>query len=204
MGRSDEEQLFRRVQAGDRAAFDRLRERLEVPARGFVRRLIGSSDAEDDILQDAFVALYLHRNRIDPVSNLRPFFYRIIRNFCYGELRRRGRFKTVSLDDPDPAEDVPLLALIDPRPRPDERAHWTLMYATVQKAIQQLPELQRQTLLLCCAEELSYAQAAYAMGTDVATAKSRLHLARKTLGKLLGPKTLDAIGLREGRKRSGR
>jgi RNA polymerase sigma-70 factor, ECF subfamily len=204
MGRSDEEQLFRQARAGDRDAFDRLRELLEAPARRFVRRLIGSCDAEDDILQEAFIALYLHRNRIDPASNLRPFFFRIIRNFCYGELRRRGRFKTVSLDEPDPAEDVPLPALIDPRPRPDERAHWTLVYAEVQKTIQRLPELQRQTLILCCAEELSYAQAAYVMGTDVATVKSRLHLARKTLAKLLGPKTLDAIGLRDDRKRSGR
>src|SRR6476646_9474503 len=167
MCRSDEEQLFRRAQAGDRAAFDRLRDLLAAPARRFIRRLIGSSDAEDDILQDALVALYLHRHRIDPVANLRPFFFRIIRNFCYGELRRRGRFKTVPLDEPDPAEDIPLLALIDPGPRPDERAHWTLVYASVQKAIQRLPELQRQTLILCCAEELTYAQAAYAMETDV-------------------------------------
>jgi RNA polymerase sigma-70 factor (ECF subfamily) len=204
MGTSDEEQLFRQARAGDRAAFDRLRDVLEAPARRFVRRLIGSSDSEDDILQDAFVALYLHRNRIDPVSNLRPFFFRIIRNFCYGELRRRGRFRTVSLDEPNPAEDVPLPALIDPRPRPDERVHWTLMYAQVQKAIQQLPELQRQTLVLCCAEELTYAQAAYAMGTDIATVKSRLHLARKTLAKRLGPKVLDAIGLPEDRQRGAR
>ena len=79
-----------------------------------------------------------------------------------------------------------------------------LMYAEVQKAIQQLPELQRQTLILCCAEGLAYAQVAYAMETDVATVKSRLHLARKTLAKRLGPKTLDAIGLPEGRKSSGR
>src|ERR1051326_4642903 len=124
MGTSDEEQLFRRARAGDRAAFDRLRGLLEGPARRFVRRLIGPSDAEDDVLQDAFIALYIHRNRIDPVSNLRPFLYRIIRNLCYGELRRQGRFRTVPLDEPADAGELPIPALTDPRPGPDDRAHW--------------------------------------------------------------------------------
>ncbi|HEY3283513.1 MAG TPA: sigma-70 family RNA polymerase sigma factor [Armatimonadota bacterium] len=199
-----EEELLRQVQAGDRAAFDRLRAVLEPPTRRFVRRLIGSSGAEEDILQDAFVALYVHRRRIDPPSNLRPYLFRIVRNLCYSELRRQGRFRTVSLDEPTTAEDVPLPALVDPRARPDDQAHWMLVYAEVQRAIRTLPEFQRQTLLLFCAEGLTHAEVALAMDTDAATVKSRLNLARRTLAKRLGADTLDAIGLREGRDARGR
>jgi RNA polymerase sigma-70 factor (ECF subfamily) len=192
---SVEEELFRRAQAGDRAAFDRLRAMLDGTVRRFIRRLVGVCDAEEDVAQDAFVALYLHRNQVEPAENLRPFLFRIVRNRCYSELRRRGRFRAVSLDGLLEGADASLPALIDARPRPDERAQWLCAYAQALQEIQRLPELQRQTLILFCMENMSYAQVAVATATDPATVKSRLHLARHNLKKRLRPEVLEALGL---------
>ena len=50
-----EHELFQQILAGDRAAFDRLQERLEPSVRRFIRRLVGQSDEDDDIVQDAFL-----------------------------------------------------------------------------------------------------------------------------------------------------
>jgi hypothetical protein len=54
-----ENELFFRARAGERGAFDLLRKELEPRARRFVHRLVGQSEAEEDIIQDVFLALYL-------------------------------------------------------------------------------------------------------------------------------------------------
>lgn len=93
-----EPRLFEKARAGEHAAFDRLRALLEPTVRRFVRRLIGASDAEGDVSQDAFLALYMNLERIPSVESLRPFLFRVVRNRCYSELRRQGRFATTSLN----------------------------------------------------------------------------------------------------------
>jgi RNA polymerase sigma-70 factor (ECF subfamily) len=195
-----EEDLFLRSRAGDRAAFDRLRQRLDAPTRRFIRRLVGASDAEDDILQDAFIALYLHRRDVNPVSNFRAFLYRIIRNLCYDELRRNGRFKTVPLEGD--GEDASFPPLADPRPGPGRRAEIAADLGRIQREIERLPENQRQALILFCEEGLTYEQVAVAMGTSVETVRSRLHLARSAIKKRLPPEILSLAGNPESRRKS--
>ena len=58
-----------------------------------------------------------------------------------------------------------------------------------------LPELQRQTMILYCEEDLTYAQIAEAMTTDIGTVKSRIYYGRKNLRKLLKPEILEALGI---------
>ena len=198
---SRERLLFQQVKAGDRDAFDRLQERLDAPVRRFIRRLVGHTYAEDEIIQDAFFALYLNRRRIDPIENLRPFLFRIVRNLCYDELRKPGRFQTVSLDEKEPGDSAaPLSFLPDRRPPPDEAAHWSLLYSEVQKAMEHLPEPQRQVMILRFDENLSYAQIAEATGTDIGTVKSRIHYARRNLVKILSPEIREALGIKKARK----
>ncbi|NWF68554.1 MAG: RNA polymerase sigma factor [Chloroflexi bacterium] len=87
------------MQSGEADAFQRLQAELEPQIRRFVRRILGDSRAEDDVLQDMFVALYNNLDRIQPIENLRPYLYGIARNRCYSELRRERRYERVSLDD---------------------------------------------------------------------------------------------------------
>lgn len=188
-------ELVRWARTGERAAFDRLRGVLEAPVRRFVHRLIGPSAALEDIVQDAFVALYMNLERIDPIENLRPFLFRIVRNRCYDELRRNGRFQVLSLDRDGGEAGALSPLLIDQRPGPDEVTQRTLLYAQIQQAMERLPEVQRQALILFGEEEMSYAEIAVAMATDVGTVKSRIHYARKALARLLPPETREALGI---------
>ena len=134
----------------------------------------------------ATLAPALRASRVRPAENLLPFLYRIVRNRCYDELRRRGRFQVVSLDE-DPGETgITPGALLAAGPAPDEAVHWALVMAEVRRAIDRLPELQWQALILYCEEELSYDQIAAALGTDVGTVKSRIHYARRHLRRIVG------------------
>jgi RNA polymerase sigma-70 factor (ECF subfamily) len=185
------EHLLLRVQGGEDDAFGELQAELEPAARRFIRRLIGVSDAEDDIVQDVFFALYRNLHRIEPIEKLRPYVFRMIRNRCYDELRQLGRFQAVSLDDEPRESAVSLQAPAEGQP--EEVAYWLMLYVEVQEAMERLPELQRQALILYSEENLSYAEIAEAMNTSIGTVKSRLYYAKKTLRQLLSVETLQAL-----------
>lgn len=197
MTECSEQGLFLKTRVGDRAAFASLQEVLEPAVRGFVRRLVGQSDAEDDIVQETFLALFMNLKRIDPIENLRPFLFRIVRNLCYDELRRKGRFRATFIpleartDQQRPAH----LQVQDPQTPPDEAVQTLLLFQEVQQAIEQLPELQRQTMILYAEEDFSYEQVAATMSTNVGTVKSRLHYARQNLHRLLQPAVLEELGV---------
>lgn len=168
MSETTEYGLLQLARDGHRDAFAQLQAVLEGPARRFVRKLIGPSDAEDDIVQNAFFALYVNLHRLDEGEKLRPFLFRVLRNQCYDELRAQGRYEWVSVDTGDDAELETLAAAT--HTQPEERTHWLLLYSQVQEAIEQLPETQRQTLLMYTAD-LSYAEIAEAMNTSIGTVK---------------------------------
>ena len=98
MSDGGEHELFEQSRGSNRTAFDRLQETLDASVRRFVRRLVGISESEDDIVQDAFLALYMNLEQVESSEHLRPFLFRVVRNCCYDTLRQQGRFQFVPLD----------------------------------------------------------------------------------------------------------
>ncbi len=186
----DEPALLLLAQAGDAAAFEALQRSLVPPVARFVRRLVGEAEA-DDIVQDVFIAFYKHLGGIDPPEKLRPFVFRIARNRCYDELRRRGRFDPIPMDD-EPMTEWVSLASWD-GPQPEDVTHWILLQLEVQEAMERLPEAQRQALILYAEEGLNYAEIAEIMNTTTGTVKSRVFYARRTLRRMLRPEVLEIL-----------
>ena len=176
-----EHQLLQAAQSGNFDAFEQLYALLEGPIRRFVRRLIGIAETVDDIVQLTFISLYRNLHRIQPVENLRP----------YDELRRQGRFEPLSMDDE--ATEVKVSFTAEQHPEAEDTAHWILLQLEVQDAMERLPELQRQTLIMYAEEDMTYGEIAVAMETNIGTVKSRLFQARKALRRLVTPQTLKAL-----------
>ncbi len=183
--------LLQQAQNGDMEAFGELQSLLDSPIRRFVWRLIGTHDAEDDIVQDSLIALYLNLDRISPPENLRPYLFRIVRNRCYDLLRKRRRFEHLSLDE-EPVEAWVSLHTDDGN-GPEEMTDWLMLHLEVQQAINKLPELQRQTLILYSQENLAYNEIAEVMNCSIGTVKSRLFYAKKTLRQFISPETLKIL-----------
>ncbi len=120
MTKPGEAELFKQARAGDKAAFSRLQSRLEPQARRFIWRLVGRIDEEDDIVQNAFVALYLNLGRLDSAAGLRPFLFRVVRNQCYDLLRRVGCYEVISIERPGPTPRETRLILADESWLPEE------------------------------------------------------------------------------------
>ncbi len=191
-----EHELLKLAQQGDEDAFEQLHAALAPGIGRFVRRLIGDGQEAEDVVQDTLLALYLNLNRIEPVEKLRPYVFRIARNRCYDMLRRSGRYEEVSIDDEgdDPLRVRVSFEIADERATPpDEIAHWLLLQLEVREAIDSLPELQRQTLMLFAEESLTYAEIAEVMDVSIGTIKSRLFHAKRGLRARLKPETLAAI-----------
>jgi RNA polymerase sigma-70 factor (ECF subfamily) len=188
-----ETEILLEAQAGDYEAFDRLHSALEPAILRFVRRFIANPETAEDIVQDTFLALYLHLDKVDPPEKLRPYVYRIARNKCYDELRKMGRYEQVSLDDEPVQVRVSFNAQDYNGTPPDEAAHWLLLHLEVQEAMNRLPDLQREALILYSEEQMTYAEIADVMDCSVGTIKSRIHHAKRNLRGLLNPNTLEAI-----------
>ena len=73
------------------------------------RRLVpaGRADDSEDVAQDAFLALYRHLSQV-PTSAYRPWLYRVARNLCLDQLRRR-KFKLRLFRDVERDDDRPMV-----------------------------------------------------------------------------------------------
>jgi RNA polymerase sigma-70 factor (ECF subfamily) len=184
--------LLRAAQEGDMEAYEDLQRLLESDIRRFVQRKIYDPFVVDDILQDVFLAFYQNLSRIQPVENLRPYIFRIARNKCYDDLRKLERNGDVSLDD-EPVQMRVSFTESQHQPKPDDLSHWMLLHMEVQSAIEQLPDNQREALLLYSEEQMSYAEIADVMDCSIGTVKSRLYYAKKALRGLMKMETLAVL-----------
>ncbi len=171
------DQLVSLFRAGEDDAFGVIHDRHRGALLTYVRHVLGASNADaEDVLQDVFVRAYRGLRAHDRPLNLSPWLYRVARNACIDELRRRL---------PIPYEEMPH----SERQLDDDPVHAeSIQRERVRRLIsdlQRLPEQQRSALLLCELSGMSYADVAEALGTSVSAVKSLLVRARLGLAQLL-------------------
>jgi RNA polymerase sigma-70 factor, ECF subfamily len=176
-----EADLLRAASRGDEAAFVILYERHRTPVFRFACRTLGSVAQAEDVTQECFLSLMRRPDAYRPErASLRTYLCGAARRLAMRQLRKRG--EPVDLDElsdgtTDPAADPePLQRLIDEEARD-----------AVRRAVQELPPLQREAVVLFEYEEMSLAEIAVVADADVGTIKSRLHRARERLRRTLAP-----------------
>jgi RNA polymerase sigma-70 factor (ECF subfamily) len=141
--------------------------------------MCGHEADADDVLQDALLAIATHLDEYQARSSFTSWAFAIARSAC--SHRRRGLKNRPSLPL-DLADET-----VDASPRPDDRAEQAQLAQIVGRALEALPEDQREVLLLRDVEGLTTPEAASALGLSVEALKSRLHRARRALHEALGP-----------------
>ena len=170
---------------GDATAFRALYARLAGKVLAYLLGLVGDRAAAEDLLQLTFLKLHQARGiyvrGADPV----PWIYTIAHRSFLDEARRRKRSRTVLTSDGAPPDArAANLAGIEEEAGPGTDAEAT--HAAL-AALQELPENQREALLLTKIHGRSIAEAAAITGTTPGAMKLRAHRAYVTLRKLLGP-----------------
>ena len=170
--------LMRRTAAGDREAFETLYRTHHATVYRFARLMTGSTTIAEDIVQEVFLALMRDASRYDPArASLTSYLYGSARHHTRRRLLR-DRF-LVRLDD---QADLCLPAgsptVADDLMRQRDVQH-------LRRAIVRLPARYREVIVLCDLQDVSYADAAHALGCAVGTIRSRLHRARHLLADKL-------------------
>jgi RNA polymerase sigma-70 factor (ECF subfamily) len=169
------EHLIRDSRRGKEAAFLRLFDDHHLPLFRFALRLTGSMADAEDIVQECFLALLRPDCRFDPGRTaIRTYLFGAVRNQALNRLRRREQ--GAALESPR--------ELGDPR-TPEADALRGEMAEAVAGAIAELPESQREVLLLAHYEQLSLAEIAEVTQLEVTAVKSRLQRARAALRETL-------------------
>ncbi|GIT89105.1 RNA polymerase sigma factor [Roseobacter sp. OBYS 0001] len=149
--------------------------------RGFATSLTRDPVAEDDVVQDAVIKAWTHFHQFQPGTNLRAWLFTILRNTFYSSQRTSGR-EVADVDG------VHSSALAE-KPAHDGRLQMT----DFRTAFAQLPDEQREALLLVGASGFSYEEAAKMCGVAVGTVKSRTGRGRQRLAELMQLSDEDAL-----------
>ncbi len=184
---SDDMELMLRVRDGqDAGAFEELMRRYQRPLVGFLMRLTGNLDAAQDLAEETFVRVWQSAPRYRPSAKFTTWLFTIASRLATDHARRAQVRRSVSLDAPA-ADDGRALAetLADADPAADQQLAGAQDAALVRAAVQELPLVQRTALALCEFENLSYAEAAQAMGCTVKSVELRIYRAKQTLREKL-------------------
>ena len=174
VGRSADEGLIAQAKAGDRAAFGALVEKhYDFIFRTACKWTGKKSDAED-IAQDVCIKLATAIQQFDGRSAFTSWLYRVTLNMVRDMQRSSSRkAKTIDAFTHVHPED-------DPGDQEDATATKELW-----NAVSELPEKQREAIMLVYADEMNHAEAAAIMGCKEATVSWHIHEAKKTLRGLL-------------------
>ena len=170
-----DERLVALVREGDERAFEALVNRYEPRLLAYCRRMVGSPQDAEDVLQEVFAAAHAGILAHDRPINAQPWLYRIARNRSVNHLRRR-RPATEGVDSMDVHPHENGTSTLE---RVQQREELRAIVADVHE----LPKTQRTALILRQLDDLSYGDIAQAMGKSLPSVKSLLIRARMSLAE---------------------
>ena len=197
--RGADAQLAQRIRAGDAGALGELYDRYASIALGTALRVVGDREEAEDVVHDAFVAVWRKIDRFDADrGSLRAWLMTVVRNRAIDRIRARR--PAMDLEDADER------SLLRTGPNPTWEAALRQASATeVRAAMGALPDDQRRAVELAYFEGYTYREVADLTGVPPGTANGRLRLA---LGKLRdalagtsgAPLTADGMMRQEGER----
>lgn len=182
-----DQELVRRVQAGDQTAFNLLVLKYQHRVLKLVGRFVNDQAEAEDVAQEAFLKAYRALASFRGDSAFYTWLYRIAINTAKNALvsqRRRPVDFDLDLQDPDQYDRHAKLKEAD---TPEGVLLTDEIRTVVEEAMAELPEDLRTAIVLRELEGLSYEEIAEAMDCPVGTVRSRIFRAREAIDKKLKP-----------------
>ena len=195
-----EQKLVERLQRRDEAAFNELVRLYQAKIYRLVFRMLGDRAEAEDLAQEVFVTVFKSIDGFRGDSKLSTWLYRVATNHCKNRIKylnRRARGQKKELDeiaDRDAIESATMTTSAQVH-RPDDMATARETESIVQQALSELPEDQRELVVLRDIENMTYEEIQSVTGLPEGTVKSRLHRARIALQK----RVVELQGLRESK-----
>jgi RNA polymerase sigma-70 factor (ECF subfamily) len=171
-----DEDLARRAQAGETAAFDDLVGRFAKPMLNFFVRSLGKVDQAEDLWQQTFVTAFERLGTFDAARPFKPWLYGIAVNHLRNAWRAQA---TLPRHLPDDMANRWSGRERDPKDVAADREAAQVIW----EGVRALSEEQRAVFVLRIYHGLSYAEIAEILDCPVGTAKSRMHFAAEAVRK---------------------
>jgi len=177
-----------RVAADDEKAFTELVRRFQGRVTNLVSRILNDRECADDLAQEVFVRVFVHRRNYRQGSKFSTWLFTIAANLAKNEIRRRVRRRNwFSLDALSELLKDSAIQLADPTEGRESTLEREQLQATIGQAITTVPEKYRLALVLRDIEGLPYEEIAQVLGIPGGTVRSRINRARGMLKRKLQP-----------------
>jgi RNA polymerase sigma-70 factor (ECF subfamily) len=182
--------LVREAQKGSHAAFETLVRRYSDRAYRAAYRVLREPESSQDVVQEAFIKAYRGIRRFEFRSAFYTWLYRIVVNLALDRRRRDRASSQVEWEDGvEPQIDA--RAILPPSSDPERASRRAQILELVARGVRELPDGQREVLLLREVDGLSYEEIAATMGISKGTVMSRLHYARRKMVAFLRQHGVD-------------
>jgi RNA polymerase sigma-70 factor (ECF subfamily) len=149
------EEAYQAFCAGEQEAFDQLMEEFQQPLILFVYGYVHSLESAEDVAEDTFVELLLHKGRFRGQSSFKTYLYSVARHKAIDYVRREQRRPTLPLDD--------VAERSDAAAGPEEHFIAREKARAIDDIIAQLPREYREVLRMIYLENLRYDEIAQVM-----------------------------------------
>src|SRR5262245_28168392 len=183
MTRTDEE-LVARSKTGDTESFNQLVKRWERPIFALAYRTLGREEDARDVTQETFLRAFRALSGFKGDAKFSSWLYRIALNLCRDWIRKERRAPIVAV--PDGVEVEQLAAERGPVASVEDLAARAELSRGVAKAMERLPQEQRQAIILKEYHGLTFQEIADLMRCPLSTVKTRVYQGLSTLRKELG------------------
>jgi RNA polymerase sigma-70 factor, ECF subfamily len=183
-----DEDLMARVAEEDQRAFSELVRRYQGRVTNLVSRVLNDRECADDLAQEVFVRVFVHRRNYRRGSKLSTWVFTIAANLAKNEIRRRVRRRNwFSLDALQEVLKDSSSVLADPTEGRERTLEREQFQQEIGRAITTIPEKYRLSLVLRDIEGLAYEDIAIVLGIPGGTVRSRINRARSMLKRKLHP-----------------
>lgn len=179
--------LVERVQRGDKKAFDVLVLRYQHKVANLISRYVRDPSETLDVVQETFIKAYRALPKFRGDSAFYTWLYRVAINTAKNHLASQSRRPPGDDIDAEMAEQMDMGAPLKEYATPENIAMEGEVAATIQAALDELPEELRTAIVLRELEGLSYEEIAQAMECPIGTVRSRIFRAREAIDTKLRP-----------------
>jgi len=186
--RLSDEDLMARVAEGDERAFTELVRRFQGRVTNLVSRVLNDREASDDLAQEVFVRVFVHRRNYRRGSKFSTWLFTIAANLAKNEIRRRVRRRNwFSLDALQEVLGDSASHLADPTEGQEITLQRGQLQEAIGRAIAAVPEKYRLALVLRDIEGFAYEEIGQMLNIPGGTVRSRINRARGMLKRKLQP-----------------
>jgi RNA polymerase sigma-70 factor, ECF subfamily len=173
-----DESLMRRVRLGEQEHMSILIRRFANQLLTFIRRLGVRPQAADEVFQEVFLAVWVHRRRYQPERNFKPWLLGIATNKCRHALRGQRVL--------EPIDNHPQWTQVGTTPV--DHLIQTQTAQIVEIGISRLPLKQREVVVMRLWNDMSYAEIAWALNSSESSVRSNMSFGLSALREYLEPK----------------